>query len=72
MKRLTVGSVIFLVLLAIVQLPSLLAAYRSISPERATGVAFVLGSPTEILFRVLVLVILIALAYWLSGKLVRQ
>ena len=45
-------------------------AYRSVSEEHATGFAFVLGSPAENVFRVLVLILLAVGAYWASGRLV--
>jgi hypothetical protein len=71
LKRLIVASVIFLVEIAVLMLPILIGIYRGITRERATGIAFVLGSATENVFRIVVLLILAILAYWLSGRLVK-
>jgi threonine/homoserine/homoserine lactone efflux protein len=71
MKRLLLTGLLFFVLVAMWQAPFFIAAYRSISGGRATGVGFVMGSPAENLFRILMVVVLAFLAYWISGKLVR-
>ena len=70
-KRLVAATLIFsgsVILLFSLQLGStLLRMYRG----RVTGFAFVIGSPSENLARILVLLLLALLAYWLSGKLVK-
>ena len=71
MKRLAVAGVIFLVEIAVLMLPVLISIYRGITHERATGIAFVWGSATENVFRIVVLLILAMFAYWLSGRLVK-
>jgi hypothetical protein len=71
LKRLLLTSVIFFISLGLLMLPSLIGIYRGIS-EGATGFAFVVGSAGENTFRIGGLIASIALAYWLSGKLVRH
>jgi len=67
-----VACLIFFVLICGLHLPVLQRIYRHMSTGKATGIGFVVGSPTENLFRVVVLAVLAALAYWLSGSLLRM
>jgi hypothetical protein len=69
LKRLLLASVIFVILLGLFMLPSLLSIYRGMS-EGATGVALVTGSAGENVFRLGGLIASVALACWLSGKLI--
>ena len=71
LKRLLVAWVIFFIALGLLMLPSLLSVYRGMA-EGATGVAFVVGSAGENIFRIGGLLASLAIAYWLSGKLVRR
>ena len=71
LKRLLVAWVIFFIALGLLMLPSLLSVYRGMS-EGATGVGLVVGSAGENIFRICGLVAAAALAYWLSGKLIRH
>jgi len=71
-KRLIVTCVIFFVLVVMVHVPILIRILWHMSRGTATGIGFVVGSLTENVFRVVVLSILAALAYWLSGKLLRH
>jgi len=71
LKRLIVASGIFLVGIAVLMLPTLIGIYRGITRERAIGIAFVVGSTTENVVRIVVLLILGIFAYWLSGRLVK-
>jgi hypothetical protein len=70
-KRLVVATLVFsgsVILLFSLQVgPTLLRMYRG----RVTGFAFVIGSPVENLARIVILLLLALLAYWLSGKLVK-
>jgi hypothetical protein len=70
LKRLLLASVLFLILFGLLMLPSLVSVYRGMS-QRATGVALVAESPGENIFRIGGLVVALALAYWLSTKLIR-
>lgn len=70
-KRVTVAVGIFFVLLGVLMLPTIIAVYRSLTRDEATGVGFVMGSPGENVFRVVVLLVLASIAFWLSGKLIR-
>jgi hypothetical protein len=71
LKRLLVATVIFFVSLGLLMLPSLISIYRDISEGRATGIAIVVGSAGENIYRIGILVVSAAFAYWLSGKLIR-
>ena len=71
LNRLLLAFVIFFTVLGLFMLPSLLAVYRGMS-QGDTGFAFVVGSAGENIFRVGGLIASLALAYWLSGKLVRH
>jgi hypothetical protein len=71
LRRLLVASVIFFISLGLFMLPSLITIYRGMS-EGATGFAFVVGSAGENIFRVGSLIASAALAYWLSGRLIRH
>jgi hypothetical protein len=70
MRRLLVALAIFFVSLGLLMLPSLIGIYRGIS-EGATGVAFLVGSAGENIFRIGVLLVSAVFAYWLPGKLIR-
>jgi hypothetical protein len=70
-KRLLVSVPIFFVLLLLLLLPTIYRAYRVFSREHVTGFGFVSGSPAENAFRILVLVLIALVAYWISGKLLR-
>jgi len=67
-KRLLVGLVIFFISLGLFMLPSQISIYRGIA-EGATGFGFVAGSVGENIFRAGVLLVSMAFAYRLSGKL---
>ena len=71
MRRWLIAILIFLGTVILLQGmllgPSLVRMYRS----HVTGFAIVMGSPAENVVRILVLLLLGLLAYWLSGKLVR-
>ncbi len=71
LKRLLAASVIFSVSLGLFIFLPLIGIYRDISKGRATGIAFVVGSAGENTFRIGILIVLAAFAYWLSGKLIR-
>jgi hypothetical protein len=70
LNRLLLAFVIFFIALGLVMLPSLLTVYRGMSQGDA-GFDFV-GSAGENIFRVGGLIGSAALAYWLSGRLVRH
>jgi hypothetical protein len=72
LKRLVVASGIFLIALAAFMLPILIGIYRGIARGEATGIAVVLGSFTENVVRIAMLMVLAIFAYWLSGKLIRH
>jgi hypothetical protein len=71
LKRLLLASVLFLILFGLLMLPSLLSVYRGMS-QGATGIDLVAGSAGENIFRIGGLVVAVALACWLSGKLIRH
>ena len=71
LKRMLLASFIFVILLGLLMLPSLLSVYRGMA-QGATGVALVSGSAGENIFRIGGLVVAVALACWLSGRLVRH
>ena len=71
LRRALLTCLIFFVLLFLLMLPVLIRIYVRMSRGGATGIGFVRGSLTENLFRVVVLLILAMLAYWLSGKFLR-
>ena len=71
LKRLAVAFGIFVVSLAVLMLPTVMAAYRNVTRGNATGLGFATGSASENVFRVLILLLLAFVAFWLSGKLVR-
>ena len=68
-ERLIVACVIFFVLLVVLHLPVLIRIYRHMSKGSGTGIGLVMGSPLENVFRLVIVLILATLAYWLSGKL---
>ena len=69
LRRLAVATLMFLGMVGAVLLPTLVALYREISQGKASGI--IVGSPAENSFRMVVLLFLAVLAFWLSGKLVR-
>lgn len=71
LKRLLVASFIFFIALGLLMLPSLIGIYRGIAAG-GTGLAFVVGSAGENIVRIGGLLASLALACWLSGKLVRH
>ena len=71
MKRLLIATLIFFGSIILLQGMLLGSTLVRMYSSRVTGFAIVLGSPAENLVRVLVLLLLGLLAYWLSGKLVK-
>jgi hypothetical protein len=70
LKRLLLAALIFLGTIGILLVPALVAAYRAIAKGGGTGIAFVVGSVAENVFRVVILLLLALLAWWISGKLI--
>lgn len=71
MKRLAIGFLLFVVLILLWHAPALIIIYRSVSNGRASGIGFVAGSPVENIVRILILLFLGVIAYWISGKLIK-
>jgi hypothetical protein len=71
LRRLVVAGAILLVSLALLMLPMLIAVYRGITRDGASGIGFVVGSLTENIVRIAVLLVLAIFSYWLSGKLLK-
>jgi hypothetical protein len=72
MKRYAVAVALFGIFVAALVAASLYHAYRAVLNGHATGVGFVRGSAAENTFRLIILLLLAGLAYWLSGKLVSR
>jgi hypothetical protein len=69
MKRFLVAAVILLSSLGLWLLPTLIRLYRAVERAEASGIGFVVGSVGENVLRLIVLLLLAALAWWISGKL---
>jgi hypothetical protein len=69
--RITVAAGILIASLAVLMLPTAVAAYRNIAKGNATGIGFAVGSPAENALRLLVVLALALLAFWLSGRVIR-
>ena len=70
LKRLLVAALIFLGSIGVLLVPALVAVYRAIAKGGASGIGFVVGAMAENIFRLVVLLLLALLAWWIAGKLV--
>ncbi len=72
MKRFLIAIGIFIGSVLLLLLPALFEIYRTLAGGAvAVGFRFSLGSPAGILRGITVLLLLGALSYWLSGRLVK-